>query len=68
MVLLEEVLLLAADVLPVLVAGFEGVGGWGEEAVVGVLLDELDGLFGQGMGVRGQVLVGGRLELAIWRP
>jgi hypothetical protein len=35
----------------VLVAGFEGVGGWGEWAVVGVLLDDLEGLLGEGHGV-----------------
>jgi hypothetical protein len=37
---------LTADVFPVLVAGLEGVGGRGEEAVIGVLLDDFEGLLG----------------------
>jgi hypothetical protein len=42
---------LAADVFPVLVAGLEGFGGRGEEAVGGVLLNEFEGLLGEGDGV-----------------
>jgi hypothetical protein len=42
----------AIDVFPELVAGLEGVGGRSEEAVVGVLLDNFEGLLGEGDGVR----------------
>lgn len=42
----------AVDVFPELVAGFEGFGGRSEEAVVGVLLDDFEGLLREGLGVR----------------
>jgi hypothetical protein len=50
---------LAADVFPVLVAGLEGFGGRGEEAVGGVLLNEFEGLLEEEPGAAGVEVVGG---------
>ncbi|WP_157468121.1 hypothetical protein [Edaphobacter aggregans] len=64
----EEVVLRAADVLPLLFVGLEGFGGRGEEAVLGVGDDLFEGLLGEGLGVGGEVFVGREVVLAIWRP
>jgi hypothetical protein len=53
-----EHLLFATDVFPHLGAGLERVGGRGEEAVFGVGDDLFERLLGEGLGVRGKLLMG----------
>ncbi|QNI36016.1 hypothetical protein [Edaphobacter albus] len=55
--LLGEDLSFAVDVVPHLLAGFEGFGRRGEESVVGVGDDLFEGLLGERLGVRGEFLV-----------